>query len=790
MWEFSRDEDFPDMGSDAAAMAAMAASVAIGPLAAASQKFIRTLQKHCPVKTAASFAGLLLRKELQSNCLRLEVLVHLALSHAMGVQPATRGLLNRGFTEVGQQCGYLEDPREDVFVGGIYSKRGNYRVLEGIWEASTFYLQRFVNMVDELPEVDGFKQIADAVHSLLKLSEAACGRAELSRNEIGPDGRNRALPPHLVDPDRLGQLLTFSEDDLRSMGINLEDLIPFMFDPRARFSLRKQAICNTSLEASPLVHKDGVLYLLLPTAVSVAVRRFFLTALGEGGNKDIFLHQMGKEYSRLFSSSPFLGEVSPRLRFAHRAYGSVCAIGQKVDVGRYLSVVFFLDDLTDFESDGFGSVFRGNLELLKGMSEAIEAIQEGCEQNEDFKEGVVLVVGCGVGRGVVLEGVHKPRGRWAWEFVSAPDLIALSTLDEVNPLDLFRVLRMEMSLRQMGVSLQNMNGLLNLFAWIESLEGHLVPHAEMPKEFLLGESKLLMPIKQNGLGDLRHRLALKVNQHVEQFVDGAWLLARREGASYFQEDAKRPLYVHIDMAERRRLLGFHATQHRSWWYEADSSEGVPNRETYERWAMMGVWIARIVDEIDEVASHHLANGPILWRCVFDGSFESLNVGEFGGEADLIDAFKTTIDSDARTIEIRVGAGFDRAIYHPHNIAEVGLVRAFLVGVQELCGVRLPALDLALQDKLSDVHARHRHVFSAVSFRDYFRESISPSPLTISTYDDALLKLGLGWRIRDPRLGGKIAGKQECLEFVNGLVTLLQQDLADGRHGYKAEIDAL
>lgn len=294
MGEFSMEDDFPDIGSDAAAMAAMEASVAIGPLAAASPKFVRSLQKHCPVKTAASFAGLLLRKDLQSNCLRLEVLVHLALSCAKGSQPATRGLLNQGFNEVGQQCGYLEDPREDVFVGGIYSKRGNYRVLEGIWEASTFYLQRFVNMVDELPEDGAFKQIADAVHALLKLSDAVCGRADLSRNEIGPDGRNQTLPPHLVAPDRLAQLTAFTKDDLTSLGLDLEDLIPFMFDPRARFSLRKQAICHTSLEASPVVHKDGVLYLILPTAVSVAVRRFVLSALGETGNRDIFLYQLGK----------------------------------------------------------------------------------------------------------------------------------------------------------------------------------------------------------------------------------------------------------------------------------------------------------------------------------------------------------------------------------------------------------------------------------------------------------------------------------------------------------------
>lgn len=775
---FPTETDFPDIGSDAAAMAAIEASVAIGPLTAACPKFVRSLQKHCPVKTAASFAGLLLHKELQSNCLRLEVLVHLALSHGMGVKTATRGLLNQGFTEMGKQCGYLEDPREDVFVGGIYSKRGNYRVLEGIWEASTFYLQRFVNLVDGLPEDGAFKQIADAIHSLLKLSDAVCGRAELSRNEIGPDGRNQILPPKLVAPEHLMQLTAFTEKDLKSLGLNLEDLTPFIFNPRARFSLRNQAICHTSLEASPVAHKDGVLYFLLPTAVSVAVRRYFIKTLGEAGNRDIFLHQLGREYSQLFSTSSFLGEVGPRLRFAHHAYGSVCTIGKRVDVGRYLSAVFFLDDLAGFESEGFCSVFRGNPELLTKISEEIEEMQESCDRDEDFKEGVVLVIGCGVGRGVALDGICKPRDRWALEFVSAPDLISLSTVDEVNPLDLFRILKMEMILPHIGVYLQNMNGLLNLFAWTESLEGHMVPHAEIPKDFLPGKSRILIPITQNGLGDLRHRLALKLDHHVAQFVDGTWLLVRREGASFFQEDTKRTLYVHLDVSKQKRLMGLCAAQQRSWWYEADSADGAPNKVTYERWAMMGGWLARIVDKIDEVASRYIAQSSILWRCVFEGSFESLEVGELGSETDLVETFKTTIDPDARTIEIRVGTGFNRAIYHPHNIAEAGLVRAFIAGVEKLCGVQLPSLELAIQDKLRDVHARYSHVFPARSFRDYFREAISTSPLTINTYDDALLKLGLGWRIRDPRLGGIISGKRECLEFVNRLVKDLQQELIE------------
>jgi hypothetical protein len=757
----------------------MGSSVSIGPIAAKLPQFTRALAHHCPVKTAAAFGGLLLQKRLQSNCLRLELLVHLCLCFGKGVRAPTQSLLTRGFTSVETICGYLEDPREDVFVGNIHSIRGNYRVLEGIWEGATFYLQRIVNMVDSLPGKGHFKDIADAVHALLKISDVVCERAGLTRNDIGPDGRNHVLPKSLGEKsDRLRNLVALSIEDLASYGLDVDSLGPFIFDPRDTGSLLGQAISNTSLEAAPLVIKDKMLSLLLPTAVSVAIRRFVVKALGEQDNRVIFLHQLGREYSRLFSTSPFFGDPGPSLPFVHRSSGSLCAIGQEIDAGRYLTIVFFLDDLVGFEQDGFGGVFLGSPDLKTEIRKAIQSMQEDCERRDGFKEGITLVVGCGIGRGVVLDGFHQPRSSWAWEFVSAPDLIALAHLDEIQALDLLRVLRMESSLRQSGVTLQNMNGLLNLFAWADSLDGHLVPHAEIPREFSVGEAQLFMPITQNGLGDLRHRLTLTADEHVERFVDGTWKLVRREGRSHFEEDTSRPLYVHLEQEKKKRLLGARITKTRCWWYEAVARAGSVDRLIYERWSMMGVWVARVVDAIDAEFGAEIGHGPLFWRCVFNGDPSSFSVDEFGRHEDLADAFAVNVNLATRTIELQVGPGFDRATYHPHNIAEVGLARAFLSGVSSLTGVSLAGLEAALADKLSDVNARHCHVFSATGYRDYFRDTLSRSPVTISIFDDALLKLGLGWRVRDPMDGGKIVSRSDCLSFLRALVGQLQGELAD------------
>jgi len=767
--------DFPDI--DAATIATMGTTVSLGPIAAKLPYLTRALVDLCPVKAAAAFAGLLLQKRLQSNCARLELLVHLCLSIGGGTRAPTQGFLLQGFTSMGTLHGYMEDPREDNFVGNIYSKRGNYRVLEGIWEGATFYLQRIVNMVDTLPEQDHFKVIADAIHALLKLSDIVCERAGLTRNDIGLDGRNRDLPKGLREKvNLLRNLVAFSTEDLLSYGLDVDALSPFIFDPSIRHSLLDQAISNTDLEAAPVVIKDGVLNLLLPTAVSVAIRRFFVRALGDQDNRDVFLRQLGFEYSRLFSTSPFFGNPGPRLPFSHNSLGSLSALIQEIDTGRYLVMLFFLDDLVGFQEEGFGGVFQGSPALSEEIDKVIQSAQEDCERRDGFKEGMTLVVGCGIGRGALLEGPYQAKARWEWKFVSAPDFHALAQFKDIRILDLLRVFRMEQLLRQNEIRLQNMNGLLNLFAWVESLDGHLVPHAEIPRDFSAGQ-KLNIVIPQNGLGDLRHNLALAADEHVEQFVDGTWKLVRREEQSFFEEDASRPLYVHLSEGKEPNLLGARITSTRSWWYEAVAKDGSRNHLIYERWSMMGVWIARIADQIDAEIGARISSGPIFWRCSFDGEPSLPSVDNFGQHEDLDAAFAVSVDLAARTIQLEVGAGFDRATYHQHNIAEVGLVRAFLRGVSTLTNVPLVDLEAALTDRLSDVNARHTHMFSARSYRDYISDTLPRSPVMISRFDDASLKLGLGWRVRDPKEGDRLVGKQDCLSFLRSLIDQLLDELA-------------
>ncbi len=90
----------PDLSlEDAMAMAQMSrfSEVDVNALASENSMLIEELKTFDPVKNAATFCGLLTFDDLQSNCIRLEALTHLALACGRGKLVPTRSFVTRAF---------------------------------------------------------------------------------------------------------------------------------------------------------------------------------------------------------------------------------------------------------------------------------------------------------------------------------------------------------------------------------------------------------------------------------------------------------------------------------------------------------------------------------------------------------------------------------------------------------------------------------------------------------------------------------------------------------------------
>jgi hypothetical protein len=443
--------------------------------------------------------------------------------------------------------------------------------------------------------------------------------------------------------------------------------------------------------------------------------------------------------------------------------------------------VFFIDTLDGFESDGLVGVYPPDdpAELGKEVDEWIDHAYNNVRKRADFRECLTVLVACGVGRGVVDFTSGKKRDNWRLEFIGASDLMTLSWLPDFKALSLWRLLEAQDRLEQLGVTLQNVNGLLNMVAWARSLGGHLVPHGDLPEDFAnVGRSKFVM-IEQNALRKVRHEVDTCWDEHAIEDVDGRWVVARKEGESLFEEDRIIPFYVADEPRTQRRWPRcVYETVGRAWWGELETTPETSGHWAFERAKMLKTWLCRIAPVLEEELPQ-LPAGPLVWRTKFEGELGDKE-GKGKREFMTFEAALSTlaVEATGRSVALVAAPDFENAIFHPENIAERALVSRTVEGFALLAGRSLSAAELesVVRKIVQNASARQSHAFTARRFRDFVRGSVWRSPITIDADDAALIKLGLGWRARDPKLGGDIQGKEACTGYLNSVVRLLEDEL--------------
>lgn len=318
-------------------------------------KVISDLKNWEPLKTASAFAALLLVPALQANCLRLEVLVHLALAHCEGRRAPPIACILRNFERLGEgSCSFAEDPSEDLFVSLVHTSGGSFRIFEGLREGNSFHLQRILNIVERMPSQDPFAAIRDSITALLMLTDAVAGRAGIEEYMLGSELPLSSCPQGVAKKlSKIQSLLTFERSELERMHIPVESLAPFVLDQRRFQPLAEEVLGATDLERYPLVQQGDRVHFILPTATGSAVVRFVVESVVSVRKGDTLEVALAHEYSQLFSKTPILGDsLGSSLRFQHMCGGYLGALSREVDRGRYLYLIFFVDGLDGFFPKG------------------------------------------------------------------------------------------------------------------------------------------------------------------------------------------------------------------------------------------------------------------------------------------------------------------------------------------------------------------------------------------------------------------------------------------------------
>lgn len=635
--------------------------------------------------------------------------------------------------------------------------------------------------MEMMPEGTGYADLRHSVYALLKLSELVCERAGLTRWQPGAAYPRNTLPPKLTDSHgRLRRNVGFTESEIEQAGISLQHLMGFVLNPNERAEILNESLENTRFERHPVLWRDKEICLALPTGVSAAIRRYLIERVDAAGLRADFIRALGVEYSHLFADTPLLGDAfHAPISFEHWKSGAAAVVVRRVDIGRYVTFVFILDTLAGIESSGIAGLQEitpfADDRIVKTINEATIAVQE----DANFREGTALIVSCGVGRSLAGHMPWPNDPRWRTEFVSAPDLITMSWTKGFSPLTLWRLHESEKKIAELGVALQNINGLLNLVAWQRKLRGHLVPHSQIPDDFVVEGHEALLMIDQAALKSLRWEVADGGDPHVERYINGQWTMVRRMNDSRLAGDSTRPLYVGVEFFKTGCLPIAYLAPHRAWWCEIVVTPRSSKKLTYERWRMLGIWLSRMAPVLDPYL-RALPAGPVLWRVQFEAdlAFHLDDRPRTGLEA-AKEAIAVDIDKEGHTVSLRVGEAFEGAHFNVENVAERALVERALDGFLMLASTAYSEeLRAALLARIvPSPQARQTHAFRTHGFRDQVEGPRSSAPVFIHQDDSADLRLGLGWRVRSRDEGQEILGKENCTKCLNAATRLLEDELS-------------
>ena len=747
-----------------------------------NKQLVRDLSAYDPTVAVPLLASLLTLPDYQSQCIRLEILVALAVVHCRGRKKANINEVRRWFSQIGKsRCVDGEDPAEDIFVSLVHDDHGDYRLLGGVWEGAGFYTQRILDIVATMPDEAPFEQIKKTAHALLTISDIVCEKAGLQRYQLGSDEQHSELSPNkLPGRSTLISRVTVPFAELDERGIEYSDIEPFLFHPKMKKDLIGQYIARSFLDQFPLIKQDDSrLTVALPTALSVAMRDYVIHNIIKCGLVEKFDDILAKNYQKLFYDTPLLGGPS-RAPVPWQKFGEhrIANFNSEIDKGYYISYHLFLPSVQVHADGGFKTAYQLEDALTETLQKSIDDLLDSVEGEDDFKGGQVILVDCGWGKVSSPIQVAEPdHPQWRFLQISADDLVRLSWLGDMNPHDFWRIQDGLEAIEKAGVEIMNPSGILNLIGWVHNNHGHFMPHAQLPDdEEISPERPLVLNLPTNLLREIRTDAEQGYDRHRSLDNTGAWRDVRRVSHNpFFSSDSERRVYVSINDLDRRTLTSVYEGALRLW--ISVTAPNLTQKEIeYRLWEMANEWLHRIGAVLD--AHAEAATEALNLKVDIEFRDSDLPKGAFKKprRQDLLPLCKISAQSEPHACKAVFEAGFLSGFNIAENVAERLFVRLIARAFLHLLGVKNVDREIeAIEARVvQNDEARHFHLFRTQKFIDYVQDTLPAELIQIEPIDEAAVRIGMGWRIIERGQGNKIEGREDCTRFLGKVV----EDLLD------------
>ncbi|BCM18709.1 hypothetical protein MJ8_24810 [Mesorhizobium sp. J8] len=432
--------------------------------------------------------------------------------------------------------------------------------------------------------------------------------------------------------------------------------------------------------------------------------------------------------------------------------------------GLWFQLVLLTDDFAGFHETGFSRPGPSSEKAQAELQQTIHKAADDVRNRPGFKLGFTLVVLCGFGRGQLVKFTRPIN--WLVEGISSYDLDVLGWRHDFNIAELLKFLLAEITAEHMGFPLLAINGLLARIGFAYDNRGHVVPHEAMPD----GTERATLMVPTNAHLRLRTKHHARFDKHAVSDAAGNVLIVRRkDGGKRSPQNVQRIYVSHVD-ARALRYRGVWRSGRRTWWLET-----IPSAERshlYPIFEMQMVWMERLAP----ILAQRLPNLPdiLTWKLITP-AWPVIRSEEISPPSvdDLKAAIRSSCDHNGYVITTEIGLPFFHGLSHRDNVSEVSLIEAFVTQVVTLAEEVKVGIAELLCEIVPSSEARQLHAFAPQDFRDHVRESVSQKVVKISQFDDAAIRLGLGWHGL-PRPGGTVKGRDECTRVLNAITTAAEE----------------
>ncbi|MEW9808153.1 hypothetical protein [Mesorhizobium marinum] len=737
----------------------------LAELAEAQAENLRSIFHSYDVKASVAAAGgLLTVPELQANTVRLEAISHLTVAGAAGRKKPSKQDAARWFKQVGRAFAYMEDAAEDVFVARVHMDGRNYCVLEGLAEANGHHLQHMLTAVENMPNHGVYAALKQSCRSMLVLSDLICRRSGLEAFCCGGQYGFDALPvDDLPTLKTLAARVSFSNDDLSRAGVSPRAIGRFCLPPSQR-NVGLGGCGDSWLERQPLIDFQDELVVALPSAIGTAIRRAVIETCHDAGAEFALWTGLLIAQTEELALNPAISRIGIPPTEMKRDSFVVPSEPVEFQPGLWFHLVLLTDDFTGFSETGFSRPGPSSEKTQAQLKQAIDDAAADTKARPGFKLGFSLIVLCGFGRGQLVE--FTGPANWLAEGISSYDLDVLGWRHDFNIAELFKFLLAEGAAGHMGFPLMAINGLLARIGFAYDNNGHVVPHEAMPD----GAERATLMVPTNAHLRLRAEHHARFDKHaVRDAEDKVLIVRRKDGGKRSPQNTQRVYVAHHD-ALSLRYRGVWRSGSRTWWLETVPLE--ERSHLYPIFEMQMVWTERLAP----ILAQHVPSLPdvLTWKLVTPAwpTIRSKEINPPPVE-ELKAAIGASCDKVGCVITTEIGLPFFHGLSHSSNVSEVTLIEAFLEQVVMLVDGAEVNLTELLREIVPSPQARQLHAFAPQDFRDHVRESVPHQVVKISQFDDAAIRLGLGWHGL-PRPGGTVKGRDECTKVLNAITAAAEE----------------